>query len=476
MMEIQVPLSLLVPACVVLAGVALALIADAFERASHALWLIVATLVVGGAAAWWLSYGAGIGESPIFIDRGGFVRFGALGYLLTAAAVAAGHTRFSPRERGVAMAALMALGAVFAQALLASLDLIVFFVTLAGLAVVAYALIAGAGTRRAEESAVRYFVQGTVASGLTVYGLALLLGLGDGQTSYLMPFGESGATRPVMVAMGLMASVLAFKIGAFPFHSWVPDAYETADPPVAAYLGSVPKLAGVVALVVLGRLTIFSDTRIMPMTEVLTFLAIGSLLFGAFGMLAQRSVARMLGYSAIAQVGYALMGLAGGATGVNAAVVHIALYAIGACAAFVALEAVMRLRPAWDGSVGGLAGLSRQAPFLSAGIVVVMLSLTGIPLFAGFWGKFLTLLAAVQGDLVWLAIVAGVAAVASFGGYGAVIRWMYFHGEDAPEAVDEGARAGVPGLVLLLLAAVLVVIGVMPLALGMQQVYALFGV
>lgn len=374
------------------------------------------------------------------------------------------------------MAALMALGAVFAQALMASLDLVVFFVSLAGLAIVAYALIAGAGTRRAEESAIRYFVQGTVASGLTVYGLALLLGLGAGLTSYLMPLGQSGVTRPVLVAVGLMASVLAFKIGAFPFHSWVPDAYETADPPVAAFLGSVPKLAGVVALVVLARLTLFSDTSMVPTTEVLILLAIGSLLFGSFGMLGQRSIGRMLGYSAIAQVGYALMGLAGGATGVDAAVVHIALYAIGASAAFVAVEAVVRLRPQWDGSVEGLAGLSRQAPLLSACLVVVMLSLTGIPLFAGFWGKFLTLLAAVEGDLVWLAIVAGVAAVTSFGAYGSVIRWVYFHGEDDLGIVHDGVRSGVPGFVALVLAAVLVGLGIMPLILGMGQIYALFGI
>ncbi len=471
----QVPLTLLVPAAIVLAGLVAALLADAFERRSIALWLLVVSLLGAGLAAVVMNLDSSAVASPVFTASGGPVLIGGLGYLLTALAIAAGHRRFADRARGVPMAALMALGALFAAALAATLDLLVLVVSLSGMAVVAYALVAGAGTRRAEESAVRYFIQGMVASALTVMGVAYLLGAGAGMTGYGAVLSGTGVGegRAALMALGLVTAVLAFKVGAFPFHSWVPDAYETADPPVAAYLGAVPKIAGVVALTVVTRVTLFEAVDPAATTAVLTVLAVGSLLFGAFGMVRQRAVGRMLGYSAIAQVGYALTALAAGAGGVDAAVVHIVMYALAASAAFVGLEAVLRVRPEWDGSLEGLRGLSREAPLLAASLGVVMLSLTGVPLLAGFWGKFAVLTAAVEADMVWLALLAGVAAVVSFGGYGSVVRSLYF--DEAPANPVEKRSGGLPAWVVGLLAVVLIVLGILPLAGGLDPFFAALG-
>ncbi len=474
-MAMQVPFALLLPAAIVLAGLVAALLVDAFERRSLALWLLVASLSVGSITAVVLGHGGSVVESPVFMSSGGSVLVGGLGYLLTAVAIVAGHRRLASRARGVPMAALMALGALFAAALAATLDLLVFVVSLSGMAVVAYALVAGAGTRRAEESAVRYLIQGMIASALTIMGVAYLLGVGSGLTGYgtVLSGAEVGEGRVVLMALGLVTAALAFKVGAFPFHSWVPDAYETADPPVAAYLGAVPKMAGVVALTVITRVSLFEAADPEATAAVLTVLAVGSLVFGAFGMVRQRSVGRMLGYSAIAQVGYALAALAAGSGGVDAAVVHIAMYALAACAAFVGLEAVLSVRPEWDGSLEGLKGLSRQAPVLAASLAVVMLSLTGVPLLAGFWGKYAVLIAAVEADLVWLAVLAGVAAVVSFGGYGSVVRSLYF--DEAPETPVERRSGGLSAWVVGVLAIALIVLGILPLLSGLDPFFAALG-
>lgn len=478
------PLALLAPAIAVLAGTVAALMLDAFDRRAASLIAVAVSLVTAGVLGPMLDV-VSPSESKLFFATGGTITLGALGYLLAAAAVASGSRTFMRRDRGAAMAALMALGAVFAQTLLASADLSVLFVSLVGLAVVAYALIAGSGTRPAEESAMRYFVQGTVASGLTVFGLALVLGLGRGVTGYAPGLSELGVEqlRPALLAMGLVISALGFKIGAFPFHSWVPDAYQHADAPVAAYLGAVPKLAGVVALVVLARGTLFGAVGGRALPAILVVMSVASLLFGAFGMLRQRSVARLLGYSAIAQIGYALLALAGGEGGADAAVIHVALYAVAACAAFVGIEAISRMRPGWDGTLDSLAGFSRQAPLASASLAVVLLSLTGIPLFGGFWGKLYTLTAALDGGLVWPTIVAAGAAVVSFGGYGSVLRHLFFeakdasddeYSEDAAAAHAEAREGGIASAVLVMLAAVLLAAGLAPLV-HTQILHTLFG-
>ncbi|MBN1192677.1 MAG: hypothetical protein JXA36_03155 [Coriobacteriia bacterium] len=474
-----VPAPLLVPACITLVGVVLVLMADSLGRRRLSIWLgAFALAAAGGSAFMYATYGAAVVSSRTFTATAGFTALGGLIYLLTASSVVAGYSRFSEIDRGPTMVALMALGSLFAHLLLSSLDLIVLFVTLAGLAVIGYALIAGAGTPRAEESAMRYFIQGTIATGLTVYGLALLLGAGGGGTSYAIGLLDltQGGSGPALVSLALVVSVLGFKVGAFPFHSWVPDAYENADAPVAAYLGSVPKIAGIVALLIVVRATVFSAPAFEPARNMLMMLASGSLLFGSFGMLRQRSVGRLLGYSAVAQVGFALVAVAGSSLAVNATVTFVVTYAIGACAAFVALEAVRRVRPGWDGSLEGLAGLSRQAPLLAGCLAVAMLSLTGMPLFAGFWGKFAVFSAAIEADLLGPALVAAVAAVVSFGGYGAVIRWMYFERSERDDPAPEEREHGGSALVVtVVLAALLVVLGVVPLAVSIWPMSGFFG-
>lgn len=470
------PVTLWLPALAVALAVAVALASDAFGRPKTGLGALVGGLLLAGLACL-VRPGAPSLEAldKGLVTGGGFTTLPGLAYVLTALTVAAAAPRLAQRARGVGTGALMALGALFAHALVAAVDVRLFFVALAGLTVVGYPLVAAAGTRRAEESAVRYFVQGAVASGLTVWGLALLVGLGGGMTGYLDVAGAiaGGGSRSGLLALALVASAVAFKMGAFPFHAWLPDAYETADPAEAAFLASAPKLAALLALLVLVRGTVFAAPAFAPATGLLVALSIGSLVFGALGMVRQRLVQRLLGYSAIAQAGYGAAAVASSEGAVNATVLFVATYALGVASAFVALEAVRHVRPQWDGSLDGLAGLSREAPALAAALAVSMLSLTGIPLFAGFWGKLAVFTGLVRSDLLVPAVVAALAAVVSFGGYGAVIRHAYF--EEVAMPPEARRPLGLPGAVACVFALAVIAAGVLPLVVGLEPVLAYLG-
>ncbi len=219
-------------------------------------------------------------------------------------------------------------------------------------------------------------------------------------------------------------------------------------------------------------------------------------------MLRQTSAARLLGYSGIAQVGYALLAIASGDGGVRATVIFMVTYALGAATAFLALEAVGRSMSGWDGSIDGLTGLSRRCPIGAASLAVAMLSLTGIPLLAGFWGKLHVFVSLLATESLWVALGAAIAAVVSFGGYGRVIRAAYFGAEpdslgdtdagivsEEPDAADSGSEAGVPSAEVgedrlpgtrraVIAAAVgalaVIAFGVMPFVYGITAVYSLF--
>jgi len=479
-----VPSAVWIPVAAVLAGSVIGLVADASGRRRASVAIIACGL---GLAAVACVVRAG-SDSPadvsgLFVTGGGFSTLPALAYGLGAAALAGGWRTLTDSANGPGRAALVGLGALFSHMIVGAPDLIVLFVSLGGTAVVSYGLVAGAGTRRAEEAAVRYVVQGAVATGLTVYGFGVLYALSGGASAYtaMAPALVNAAREPGLLALGLVLSVFAFKLGAFPFHSWVPDAYENADAPSVAFLASGPKVAGLAALTVLVNGTVFASGTFGSVSVVLRVVAVASMVFGAFGMVRQRSLTRLLGYSAIAQIGYGLMGVSAGPSGVAATVVFSVTYAVGAAAAFLAVEAIHDVRRGWDGSIAGLTGLSRQSPLVAGMLAVSMLSLTGIPLLAGFWGKLLVFAAAVDGGQLWLAVIGGIAAVVSFAGYGGVINAAYFGPERTEVAPEQrggpvGAERSTSGALLAgaVLTVVVLILGLWPLLAGIGPLYALF--
>lgn len=420
----------------------------------------------------------------------------ALTAAVAALALAAGYRRFSEEAHGGQVAALVAFSAIGCATLVSAGDLAVLAVSLEMLALAGYALVSTSRDPRADEAAAKYFVQGAVATGLMVYGMAVIFGVYGGVTAYArLAQGLESATpaAPAVTGMVLLMAALAYKVGAFPFHSWAPDAYETSRAPVAAFLAAAPKLAALVGAGVL-LLRVFAG-QVAVVVPLVAALSVASVAFGNLGGLRQVTYQRMLAYSGIAQIGYALAAFSAGGVGLEPAVLLGSVYALAACGAFVAAEAVRADTPDWDGSIAGMAGLAGRRPVLAASLAVCMLSLTGIPLTGGFWGKLFAFgvaaRAAVEPALqpapgawmYWAVVVTGVlGSVVSFGYYGGVLRAMYLEGEsrshpagergsDVVEAADN-ARVAVGGVVVI--AVVLLVVGIVPLFIGPDALLAAF--
>ena len=217
----------------------------------------------------------------------------------------------------------------------------------------------------------------------------------------------------------------------------MPDAFETAPPAATAVLASAGKIGPIAAIVWLA-LSVAGPTADRVLV-IAALLSVASIVFGNLAALRQRSFSRMLAYSGVAQVGYALAGVAL-ASGSQQVLIFAVLYGLTSVASFIFVVALREVEPSWDGSIPGLAGLSRRHPALAASLVVIMLSLTGIPLTAGFWGKFLIFGAASVGGYLWLAIVGMLGSVVSFGYYGGTLRAAFMDEERAAAPVEARAR------------------------------------
>jgi NADH-quinone oxidoreductase subunit N len=449
------------PAAVAAAGAIVALALDAWDFRRAAVGVAAAGSLSAGVTALLARPLPALSSAPLAAaDCGGGV--GLVVGLLGAIALAGGWRRLTTARGGVQAAALGAFTVASSLLAIAARDLVTLTVAIEAMALAAYGLVALAGTDRSREAATKYFVQGAVATGLLVLGLGVMSVSGGGSLAYGDVFAVTGSfpRSSALLAWALLVSVLAFKAGAFPFHSWAPDAYETADPPVAALLSSVPKIAVVFAALVL-LAEVIPDGGFVAPSSMLAVLAAAGIVFGNLAALRQGSLTRMLAYSGIAQVGYALVGIAAGRG--PSTLVFMAAYGLAACGAFLAAEAVRDTDPGWTGSISGLAGLSHRRPALSAAIAVLMLSLTGIPLFAGFVGK-LSVFAGAAGHWTWLVMLGVVGSVVSFGYYGSVIRAAYLL-EDG-EAPAEGQRPGAATAAVVACAVVTVVLGLVPLLLG----------
>ncbi|MHB1340335.1 MAG: NADH-quinone oxidoreductase subunit N [Coriobacteriia bacterium] len=489
------------PGAIVLAAALLGMVADMTGRTRPGLAVIAAglgaavTLTLGNALAGVASPDEAF--SVVFgliVGGGSFAGIASVVYGVALLSLSTGLHSVTEAKR-VPVAALVAFGAVACQVFMGSGDVLVLFLGLEIVALVGYALVSSAGTRRADEAAMRYFVQGAVATGLFAYGIAVIVGSHGGLT-FSSDLYTKVAADPLMAGMlpfTLVLGALAFKAGAFPFHSWAPDAYETAPAGVATFLAAGPKLAAITALLVLYGRSFWAQEAFTDAHALIGIIAAASIIFGNLGALKQSDVGRMLGYSGIAQVGYALVGVGAGLSSVP---LLAASYAIAVAVAFACVETYRRMNPAWDGSVAGLAGAGSVAPGLAFAMTVAMLSLTGIPLTAGFVGKFFVFFNAVQSGLEWLVLIGVLGSVVSFAYYGRVIRALYLDeagepvpvepipGEPVPvepvptQEADEPVEAPMHARTWPAIAAavLLLAIGTMPLALGFEGLLRYFGV
>ncbi|MDZ4178912.1 MAG: proton-conducting transporter membrane subunit [Coriobacteriia bacterium] len=468
------------------AGIA-ALVADAWSKRLWALSFSLIGLVGAAAASVWISLSVEgqLIADVMLVDRGLYGVWTAA-FALSALSLAAGAEFVRTHPSGGGVAGLVAFTAAGSAALASSIDLLFTLLLLETIAVAGYALIAAVRTPASGEAALKYVVQGAVATGLFLLGLAISVGVLGGSTAIVaVGTGANSLALPATGAALFIVIAFAFKLGAFPLHSWVPDSYETATPMASAVLAGVPKLGALSALLIFAEVVMRPVESVglpgMQPTVVFAALAIGSIVFGNLGALRQSSFGRMLGYSGIAQAGYVLIGVTAGLMTYPGALLLMATYGLAAATAFACAEALRIERGGWDGTIAAMAGLSVRRPALAVSLAVAMLSLTGIPLFGGFWGKLLVFGTVSGQGFAWLAIIGVLGSVVSFGYYGAVIRTAFFDPADdarQTEIVDRGgAKTTVAPFVIAVFGAFLILaIGVVPLFTGLTPLVRFFGI
>jgi NADH-quinone oxidoreductase subunit N len=289
---------------------------------------------------------------------------------------------------------------------------------------------------RSSEAGLKYFLLGALSSGILLYGASLVYGV-CGTTDFAgIAAAVSDGTLPVVFVVGMvfMVSGLAFKISAAPFHMWTPDVYEGSPTTVTALFAIAPKVA---AMALMMRLTYGAFGAIADQwSQVLMALSIASMMVGALGAIMQTDIKRMMAYSSIAHMGYALAGLAAGTeAGAMGVIIYMTGYVFMGAGTF-AIILLMRRDGQPATKITDLSGLSSTHPMLAIGLLVMMFSMAGIPPLAGFFGKWYVFLAAVEAGLIPLAVIGVVMSVVGAFYYLRIIQLMYFEDADAPLDAD----------------------------------------
>jgi len=341
-------------------------------------------------------------------------------------------------------------------------DLLTFYVAFELFAICSY-ILAGIFKKeiRSAEAGLKYFVLGVLSSAIMVLGMALVYGA-TGATAFREIAAGAAAADQRLLTLGMLLFFvgLFFKMAAVPFHMWTPDVYEGAPTPLVAFLSTAPKAATLAVFIRL--LATAFGTLADKWTPLLSLIAILTMFWGNLAALAQQNLKRLLAYSSIAHAGYLLIGLAAlGARGAMAVLFYLFAYLAMNVAAF-ALILTVRKPGGFGEQVDDLNGLARKSPLLAAGIIIVLLALTGIPPTAGFIGKYYLLAAAVNKGLYTLAVVGALNSVISLFYYFRIGKAMFMEA-DRPDRVLHAS--GYVGGVLLLCVLALLFFGLFPASL-----------
>lgn len=278
---------------------------------------------------------------------------------------------------------------------------------------------------RSTESALKYFVLGALASGLLLYGMSLVYGF-SGTTDFVVVRSAIAGEASIGLVVGLVfiTAGLAFKVSAVPFHMWTPDVYEGAPTPVTAFFAVAPKVAAL-ALFMRVMTGPFGDLA-AQWQQVVMAMAVLSMVVGSFGAIAQTNIKRMMAYSSIGHVGYALIGLAvADVSGVTGVLVYLTIYVFMNVGSFACIMAMRRNGRAVE-HIYELGGLGKTHPGMAATLAVMMFSMAGIPPLAGFFGKLYIFLAAIEAGFYVIAVIGVLASVVSAFYYIRIIKVMYF--------------------------------------------------
>jgi NADH-quinone oxidoreductase subunit N len=318
--------------------------------------------------------------------------------------------------------------------LISAADLIALYLGLELMSLALYVVAAiDRDSVRSTEAGLKYFVLGALSSGMLLYGASLVYGF-TGTVSFAgIAKAASQASIGLVFGLVFLFAGFCFKVSAVPFHMWTPDVYEGAPTPITAFFAAAPKVAGIAMFV---RTTIVAFPGVLSQwQQIVVFVAIASMVLGAFAAIGQRNIKRLMAYSSIGHMGFALVGLAAGTEeGVQGVLVYMAIYLAMTLGTFACILSMRR-----DGhmveDIADLSGLARTKPAMAFFLAMLLFSLAGIPPLAGFFAKFYVFLAAIKAGLFTLAVIGVIASVVGAYYYLAIVKIMYF---------DEPARGFEP--------------------------------
>ncbi|MGD9501832.1 MAG: NADH-quinone oxidoreductase subunit NuoN [Methyloceanibacter sp.] len=399
-------------------------------RGELILWLAVLLLAIAGLLVASSTGTATVFSNSFIVDP--FARMLKLLTLVGAAAALLMSIDYWREAGGLKFEypVLVLFAATGMMAMISANDLIALYVGLELQSLALYVVAAfKRDSARSAEAGLKYFVLGALSSGMLLYGASLVYGF-TGSTNFAV---IAAAVQPSGVNLGLIFGLVflmagfAFKISAVPFHMWTPDVYEGAPTPVTAFFAAAPKLAAM-ALTVRVLITAFPAVTV-EWRQIVVFLAIASMALGSFAAIGQTNIKRLMAYSSIGHMGYALVGLAAGtAEGVAGVVFYLAIYLPMTLGAFACILA-MRRGGRMIESIDALSGLSRTNPAMAFLLAMLLFSLAGIPPLAGFFAKFYVFLAAIHAGLYALAVIGVLLSVVGAYYYLRIVKIMYF---DAP--------------------------------------------
>ncbi len=386
----------------------------------------IALLVIAGAVLLALPSGrlVSFGGSFVVDDFARFLKILALIGSAAAVAMSIDHAQ-RERQQRVEYSVLVLLSTLGMLMLISAADLIALYLGLELMSLPLYVMAAShRGSLRSTEAGLKYFVLGALSSGMLLYGASLIYGF-TGTVSFT-GIAQVAAQGGVGLIFGLvfLFAGFCFKAAAVPFHMWTPDVYEGAPTPVTAFFAAAPKVAAIAMFV---RATVVAFPGITSeWQQILVFVAIASTLLGSFAAIGQRNFKRLMAYSSIGHMGYALIGLAAGTPeGVQGVLLYMAIYITMTLGVFAVILA-MRRSTGMVESIDQLAGLGRTHPTMAFLLAMLLFSMAGVPPLAGFFAKFYVFLAAIKAGLYVLAIIGVLASVVGAYYYLAIVKIMYF--------------------------------------------------
>ena len=448
---------------IAIAGMALLLIGTFLPQNSTRMvtWIAVLVLAVAFVMVWSQAPSRTTAFGGLFVTDP-FSRFMKLLVLLGSALAMAMSQGYIEREQmsRYEFPLLLLFATLGMMLMISANDLIALYLGLEMQSLALYVVAAfRRETIRSTEAGLKYFVLGALSSGMLLYGASLVYGFAGttGFDALAIVLKGDEVSAGVVVGLVFVAAGIAFKIAAVPFHMWTPDVYEGAPTPVTAFFAAAPKIAAMAlfARVLLGPF----GGLVGQWQQILIAISIGSMLLGAFAAINQTNIKRLMAYSSIGNVGYALVGLAAGTEqGLRGVLIYMAIYLFMTLGTFACILA-MRRKGRMVEQIADLAGLSRTNPMLALALALFMFSMAGIPPLAGFFAKYFVFLAVIQAQLYFLAIIGVLSSVVSAYYYWRIVRVMYF--EDAVEGFDRPLEPSVAA-VLAISAAVITLFVLVP--------------